>query len=146
MLWEYLQDKMLSRPSRKIREGSAHITYEEAVVFAETFGKKLKVPCCAILCQSELAASLAILSCFAAGVTAVPLSFRYGDAHCRNILRKIRPDAMITDAGGELHVLNLCAAAEPWETEEPRPAVILCTSGTTGEPKGVMLSLSLIHI
>lgn len=140
MLWEYLQEKMLSRPSRKIREGSAHITYEEAVVFAETFGKKLKVPCCAILCQSELAASLAILSCFAAGVTAVPLSFRYGDAHCRNILRKIRPDAMITDAGGELHVLNLCAAAEPWETEEPRPAVILCTSGTTGEPKGVMLS------
>lgn len=140
MLWEYLKEKMLSRPSGKIREGGAQITYEEAVVFAETFRKKLTVPCCAVLCQSELAAALAILSCFAAGVTAVPLSFRYGDAHCRKILRKIRPDAMITDVGGELHVLKVCAPEEQGAAEELRPAVILCTSGTTGEPKGVMLS------
>lgn len=76
MLWEFLKEKMLSRPSSKMQEEDANITYEEAVIFAESFGKKLRTPCCAILCQSELAAALALLSCFAAGVTAVPLSFR----------------------------------------------------------------------
>jgi len=107
MLWEFLKEKMLSRPSSKMQEEDANITYEEAVIFAESFGKKLRTPCCAILCQSELAAALALLSCFAAGVTAVPLSFRYGEAHCKRILRKIRPSAMITDVGGELRGLHL---------------------------------------
>ena len=34
-LWEFLKEKMLSRPSSKMQEEDANITYEEAVIFAE---------------------------------------------------------------------------------------------------------------
>lgn len=47
---------------------------------------------------------------------------------------------MITDVGGELRVLHLDIAEKKQGTLEEWPAAILCTSGTTGEPKGVMLS------
>ena len=115
------------------------MTYEEIVVYSEVFSKKLVgEKCCAILCGSELAASMALLSCFAAQVTAVPLSARYGQAHCSKILDMINPTALITDIDGELQVLHITDAKyiEP----EVHPALIMCTSGTTGLPKGAMLS------
>lgn len=139
MLWAMLRDKMLKFPSRKISEGESMLTYEDAVIFAENFGRRLTGPCYAILCQSELGTALAMLGCIAAGVTALPLSFRYGEQHIKRILQKIEPPFLITDIGGELHTAATGAAGYmPIEGEQP--AVILCTSGTTGQPKGVMLS------
>ena len=81
---------------------------------------------------------MALLSCFAAEVTALPLSQRYGELHCNKILDAISPDAVITDQYGELEILHINGS----EYVEPRehPALIMCTSGTTGVPKGAMLS------
>lgn len=138
-LWPYLKNKMQPNLQQTVCEDSAAMTFEELIVFAEEFSKELKgVKCCAILCQSEMAASMALLSCFAAGVTALPLSQRYGELHCNKILDVISPDAVITDQHGELQIIHIndSAYVEP----QMHPALIMCTSGTTGTPKGAMLT------
>ena len=85
-LWKSLKNRMLTNQSQIVCEEEAEMTFEEMVIFAEQFAQKLKgIKCCAIICQSEMAASVALLSCFAAEVTAVPLSKRYGDLHCKKI-------------------------------------------------------------
>ncbi len=51
------------------------MTYEELVIHSHIFARKISTQkCCAIMCNSEMAQAMAILSCLAAGVTAVPLS------------------------------------------------------------------------
>lgn len=138
-LWMTVKEAMLKKPDQILIESNAAITYEECVVYAEHFSKQLKgVSSCAILCGSELSAALALLACFAAEVTAVPLSIRYGWQHCEKILDTISPEAVITDADGKLQVMFIEDAR--YAPPQEHPALIMCTSGTTGQPKGVMLS------
>lgn len=139
MLWNYIEEKMSCYPKSTISEDAASFTYQETVDFAKRFASRLDGSCYAILCRSELFAALAILSCIAAGVTFVPLSYRYGRKHCERILETVHPDFAITDILGELNVVALDGGTYE-EPQGERPAAILCTSGTTGSPKGVMLS------
>ena len=138
-LWKYLKNKMQSNLQQEIWENDVSMTFEEMIVFAEEFSKKLKgIKCCAILCQSEMAAGMALLSCFAADVTALPLSQRYGELHCNKIIDAISPDAVITDQDGDFQIIYVKDSiyVEP----KIHPALIMCTSGTTGVPKGAMLT------
>ena len=139
MLWRKIKEAMLKSPNQIISEENAEITYEDLVVFAEKFAEKLSGErCCAIFCVSEMAAAMGLLSCFAAGVTAVPLSVKYGELHCNKILDMIEPTAIISDMNGELTVTKISNAG--YVTPVHHPALIMCTSGTTGKPKGAMLS------
>lgn len=138
-LFKELKKKMLQNPTGKISEGTADLTFEESVIFAEHFARNLKgLRCCAILCSSEMNAALSLLACFAAGVTALPLPARYGSAYTLKILRKICPDAVLTDWGGKLTIWDF--HDRKYAPPSKHPALILCTSGTTGEPKGILLS------
>lgn len=138
-LWRSIREAMLQNPGQKVCEQKAEMSYEELVMFAEVFSRKIKnETCCAIICGSEMATSMALLSCFAAGVTAVPLSVRYGELHCNMILDMISPSAVITDMDGELQVIHMTNSK--YKVPQNHPAIIMCTSGTTGKPKGVMLS------
>ncbi len=138
-LWNYLREQMLQHPFQTLYENEAAMTYEDVVVFVEDFAGNLKgEKCCAILCGSEMMAAISLLSCFAAGVTAVPLSVRYGELHCNNILDFIHPSCVITDMSGKLQVLHF--NDNKYNEPSKIPALIMCTSGTTGSPKGVMLS------
>ena len=138
-LWNIIKDHMLKNSHQRIYEDHVSLSFEEIALLAESFAIKLYgVKCCAILCTSEMATSMALLSCFAAKVTAVPLSMRYGEAHCNKILDTISPDAIIMDTNGELTVYKI--QDSQYITPAEHPALIMCTSGTTGKPKGVMLS------
>ena len=138
-LWDRVKKSMLENFKQTIGEGEARMTYEEAVIYAEMLAKRLVgVKCCAIFCSSEFAAAIALLACFAADVTAVPLSARYGEVHCQKNLEAISPDAIITDEDGKYHIRQI--ADSQYEVPRIHPALIMCTSGTTGKPKGVMLS------
>lgn len=138
-LWTYLQNKMQDNLQQLVCEDSAEMTFEELIIFAKAFSKELKgIKCCAILCKSEMAASLALLSCFAAEVTALPLSQRYGELHCNKILDTICPDAVITDSNGQFQIVRISNST--YKEPEVHPALIMCTSGTTGVPKGAMLT------
>ena len=138
-LWNFIKEEMMKNPSQTVCEGNAKMNYEELVIFSEAFAEKLRgEKCCAVLCNSEMATAMGLLSCFAAEVTAVPVSMRYGEQHCKKIFDTICPTAMITDMYGELAILRF----DDGEYKEPDipPALIMCTSGTTGAPKGAMLS------
>ena len=137
-LWNQLKEKMQLYPSQKICEEKAEMTYDEVIMFSEIFAQNLSgIKCCAIFCNSEMAAALALLSCFAAQITALPLSMRYGQIHCNKILDMVSPDAMITDIDGELKVYRIKESRYAIPSE--KPALIMCTSGTKGIPKGAML-------
>lgn len=138
-LWKFVKEHLLNNPNQRICENQASLSFEETAIWAESFAKRLRgVECCAILCSSEMAGAMSLLACFAAGVTALPLSMRYGEAHCNKILDTISPDAIIMDTNGEITVYKL--KDSQYVTPSEHPALIMCTSGTTGKPKGVMLS------
>lgn len=138
-LWKYLKSRMQNNLGQEICEDAAAMSYEEMIIFAEEFAKKLKgIKCCAVLCQSQMAAGMALLSSFAAGVTALPLSQRYGEQHCCKILDTISPDVVITDSGGSFQIIRIEDSA--YIQPDICPALIMCTSGTTGSPKGAMLT------
>lgn len=139
MLWNFIKEYMLIRPNQKICENGASLSFEEMTIWAEEFAKRLhNVKCCAILCSSEMATAMSLLACFAAEITAVPLSMRYGEAHCHKILDLVSPDAIIMDTNAEIIVYKL--KDSQYISPKEHPALIMCTSGTTGKPKGAMLS------
>ena len=138
-LWKHLKSNMLNHLTQVISEYDTEMTFEGVLIWAEKFSKKLKdFKCCAILCSSQMAAAMSLLACFSAEVTAVPLSMLYGEAHCNKILDTISPDAIIMEGNGEINVHKL--KNSQYIAPSKRPALIMCTSGTTGNPKGAMLS------
>lgn len=138
-LWNLIKTRMMENPTKQICENDAKLSFEEIVIWSESFAQRLQgIHCCAILCSSEMASAMSLLACFAAGVTAVPLSMRYGQAHYNKILNTISPDAIIMDSNGELSVYKI--KDYQYVDSETHPAIIMCTSGTTGKPKGVMLT------
>lgn len=138
-LWNHIKEKMHEKADQTVSENGTEMTYEELSIFAEIFARKLDgEKCCVILCESEMAAGMAVLGCFAAEVTAVPVSLRYGEVHCKKIINTVSPSSIITDINGELQVVRLSEYC--YKEPETHPALIMFTSGTTGTPKGIMLS------
>ena len=137
-LWNEIRKCLIENEKQKVCEGKTDNTYGGLLAFAESCaGLIVKYKCVAVMCDSELMAAKAILTCFAAGVTALPIPTRYGSVYCERILSFVKPDAMITDRGGMPEIVPLKAG---YEVTDADPALIMCTSGTTGEPKGVMLT------
>ena len=138
-LWNYIREHMQKYPNQTVGEENAVLTYEELIIYAETFKKKLLgETCCLICCHSEMATAMALLGCFAAEVTAVPLSVRYGEIYLRKILENFNPSCLITDKDGEVQIYHV-EDSNVFIPDE-HPTLIMWTSGTTGVPKGVMLS------
>ncbi len=136
MLWNHLKLKMCDHLTAKIEEDDRTLSYAEVILHVTRLSKQLTGSCYAILCNSELNSAIALLACFAAHKTAIVLSPRYGEQHIQKILIKTHPEYLLNDASGELQIQKI---GNPVQFNK-RPAVILCTSGTSGTPKGVMLS------
>lgn len=111
-----------------------------------------------VLAENCCAAVAALFACSRIGAVAVPVNARMRESEVRRILDHARPAALLAStevskeamvhanrldgeliegAWGQLHL------AQPFPSnpqDNPELAVLLYTTGTTGDPKGVMLS------
>lgn len=135
MLYNFLKEKMLQYPDQVLSNDTESITYGELLEYAESFGKTLTKDKYGLLFDSDLNTAKALLACLYAHKTAVLLSKRYGEAHTRRIIETVKLSYLITEDGVR------CISEEQEESEDLSDvALIMCTSGTTGMPKGAMIT------
>lgn len=95
----------------------------------------------AVVATPTLHTVVATAGALAAGCTVVPLNPHAGQQEREHVLADSSPDVVVTESD-----VDLTAAADWDDTDiDPRrPALIVYTSGTTGPPKGAVLSRAAV--
>jgi acyl-CoA synthetase (AMP-forming)/AMP-acid ligase II len=154
-MWEFISARLQTFTNATLSNKESKYEYIQFMKMAVDHGERLKSKLpkkakCALYCRSEMNAALALLSCWYADLIPVPLSIHYGERHCAAILELIEPDCIIIDSSHGISCdFNYNIIAEEftgslpvieYEKELRDVAIIMCTSGTTGLPKGTMIT------
>lgn len=135
MLYNFIKREMLKHPEQIISDGIESITYKELIDYAEIFGKQLTNEKYGILFDSELDTAKVLMACLYANKTAVLLSKKYGEQHTEKTIETVKLSYIITEQG-----VQKIDDEKPEVEDLSDVALIMCTSGTTGNPKGAMIT------
>ncbi len=134
ILWKYIKDHMQNHLMQSVGERGNYLTYEELIVYTEIFAKKLKISgCCAIYCRSELASVIALLGCFAAKATALPLSPCRDTKQSLQAVDLIRPACLVTDIDGLLGIYDIINHQNDAMNVLPESAICITDNVTAAE-------------
>lgn len=163
MLNNFIQQNMALHLDSKITQiGNTEYSYTEYSysVFLKAAQKnaqllKEKIPSkrkCAIICGNQFYTALSILSAWQAELVSIPISMNYGQQRCYDILDVTKPDLIIIDD----HLACKIEGYPTYNISQSKfltaykdcgadqflsdAALIMCTSGTTGKPKGIVLT------
>jgi malonyl-CoA/methylmalonyl-CoA synthetase len=138
--------------------GDTRIPYSELAALASDLGGRLAdVERAAVWAEPRAETAVAVVAALHAGRVVVPINPKLGELEFRHEISDSAPDAVLApadaqlpDALGHLPRLDIPLTAKgvegatPAEVDDTAPALILYTSGTTGMPKGVVLSRGAI--
>ncbi|WP_232666242.1 AMP-binding protein [Pseudonocardia sp. TRM90224] len=144
---------LLDPPNRvALRFGAAELTYAQLAGAAGALAAQLRGRTrVAVYATPSIHTALAVTSALVAGVPAVPLNPKLGERELGHVLADAAPELVLAAPGVELpgplaalpRIDVDLAATGALPTDEPpltAPALVVYTSGTTGPPKGAVLS------
>lgn len=134
-LYKYIKEKMLQNPYKTLSDDLLSITYKELIDFAENYAKNLTSSKYGIMCSSQVNTVKMIMAVLCARATAVILSEHYGKSHNQKVIDTTNLSYLLCDD----EIIKISSIQKELE-DLSDVAFIMCTSGTTGAPKGTMIT------
>lgn len=136
-----------------VQSGDLSWTYDQLADRARAHARAIQdrsVTSVAYLGENSPETIALFFGCAMAGVSYVPVNYRWTDDQLAEALRRIAPVAVVTDERSAPRIAGLDGVdplvltgdrtlAEPADTDAEFPAVLLFTSGTSGTPKAAVL-------
>jgi malonyl-CoA/methylmalonyl-CoA synthetase len=136
-----------------VQVGEDRLSYRELDVVARAVGASLHgMRRVAVWCSPSLESIVAIVAGLNAGIPVVPLNPRSGSSELQHLLANANPDVVLHAPGAELPAMITGRRTSTIDLDKTHggehrpvpdaeaPALIVYTSGTTGRPKGAVLS------
>jgi len=143
---------LLDPPDRvALRFGDTALTYAQLAAAAGALAAELQGRGrVAVHATPTIHTAVGITAALLAGVTAVPLNPKLGEREREHVVGDSAPELVLAEPGADLPIdlpridVDLTASGPVPRDEPTGPALIVYTSGTTGPPKGAVLSRAAV--